>query len=370
MNVRKLFLMISVFLLFSCKKKETIIEVEKEVIVYQEPSHKWKRVKEFDINQSTTITNSKRLQNGSILFTTNYYNILYDSISDKFLVKYANQAYERQVRPLITSSFFLNVTDNGISVRSLYNSMANINFNPNYTVDPLSIDSSFFHYNFKNVFFSSDIIGNANTILYPNYTSSNIHKYTAVKFKKAITPISFPDSAIIIDTFKIITNTNYINTNRVASSIGSNLFFSMGDNKNYILDYNLDTFYVNDYVYGCIFKLNNSFSSFCSNPSIGGGTKLISTVDDGLTWQTIISGVDFQYEQYSYMNIGNKIIAHYYNHIWEIVINNNIIVKKELVNDGLEDKFINSIQMSNGKVFIGTNNGLFERSFSEFLEYK
>lgn len=33
----------------SCKKKETIVEVEKEVIVYREPEFKWKRVPHFDL---------------------------------------------------------------------------------------------------------------------------------------------------------------------------------------------------------------------------------------------------------------------------------------------------------------------------------
>jgi hypothetical protein len=47
MNTKLFLLFLIVGDFFSCKKKEKIVEVKKEVIVYQKPVYKWKQVKWF-----------------------------------------------------------------------------------------------------------------------------------------------------------------------------------------------------------------------------------------------------------------------------------------------------------------------------------
>ncbi len=370
MKLKYTFLMICFSLLFSCKKKETILEVEKEVIVYQEPSYKWNRNFYFDKIFSTTITNSRRLFDGLILFTTNNYNVLYDSAQNKFSGVTQRYSYEKQVKPLVTNGYYLAVNDYAINIYNTDKINGNVLGNINGLLFPKSIDSTFLAYDFKSNYLSGDLVGNSNKFVYPYFTKDNKYKYAIIKIKKEPTSSSFPDNAIVIDTFKTITNLNYLSTNRLTGIIGSNLFFTCGNNKNYIVNSDLDTIYINSNVYNCIFKVNNLYYSFCGGVALGGDTKLLSTSDEGLTWQVVSSGLNYQFQNLSYVNVGDKLIAFYVNQMWEVVITNNTLTTKELNNDGLDNKLINSITMSNGRVFVGTNNGVFERPFSEFIDYK
>ena len=370
MQFKNLLLVIMIGLFFSCKKKETIVEVEKEVIVYQEPGYKWKRNIYFDKNFSTTITNSRRLFDGLILFTTNNYNILYDSAQNKFSAVTQRYSYEKQVRPLITKEYYLEVNDYAINIYNTDKINGNVLGYINGLLLPKNIDSNFLAYDFKNNYLSGDLVGNSNKFVYPYFTKDNKSKYAIIKIKKEPTSSSFPDNAIVIDTFKTITNLNYVSTNRLTGVIGNNLFFTCGNNKNYIVNNDLDTIYINSNVYNCIFKVNNLYYSFCGGVALGGDTKLLSTSDEGLTWQIVSSGLNYQFQILNYVNVGDKLIAFYVGQMWEVIINNNTLAIKELSNDGLDNKLINAITMSNGRVFVGTNNGVFERPFSEFIDYK
>lgn len=355
----------------SCKKKEKIVEVEKEVIVYQDPQHKWKRITSFDASYSSKILNTKKLTNGKVLFFSDYYYVQYDSVTNSFIN--AEQAYssERQKRSLITDSFFVRCGDNSVNLYPTIR-FGSGNYQATDRFVPLSYyDPKFTYLYFKNNSFGTDIIGCNNKFLIPYYYDNFIGpsaKYLAFKTKYIQTSGSYPNYAIAIDTFKIFKDTINIFGNYPIKNIGKNLFFTMFNGKNYILNDNLDTTFINNYHYYGMFYYNNLQYAIVNS---FGTVYFMSTNNDGYSWQIIAGNINPNYQTLRFSVFNGKIIAYSFaNQIWEIQLNSNSLTAKELSNDGLENCLITSVECSNNRVFISTNNGVFERPFTEFIDYK
>jgi hypothetical protein len=100
-------------------------------------------------------------------------------------------------------------------------------------------------------------------------------------------------------------------------------------------------------------------------------TCLIKTLDDGLTWQELVCGINNNFEDLTFCEIGDKLIAYSFaNQLWEVTLTENSISAKELDNNGLENKRIKALNYCNNRVFISTESGVFERPYNEFIDYK
>ncbi|MBL7902174.1 MAG: hypothetical protein JNK73_09280 [Bacteroidia bacterium] len=238
---------------------------------------------------------------------------------------------------------------------------------------PSTYDSDFLQITgFSSTFFSSYAIA-SNTLIMLVYQSKRItNNYLAIK-------VSYPpvyeenDFSIKIEETKVICDTLGPSANHLIGPVGKNLMFTFGNNKNYLLNGNMDTtFLKNSYQFNQIFEWKGNQYSFANVVDSGyTRTCLVRSSDEGYNWEIIAEGLSYHYKSLNFSHIGNKLIANSFgNQIWEIEISNNGVTSKELVNDGLADVKIKAITYSNNKVFVATETGVFERSLTEFIEYK
>lgn len=374
MQFQYILILLSCFILLSCKKKEKIVEVEKEVIVYQDPVYKWKRVDAFKNAGSEFIRNAHRASGGFIYFAENSFNVVYDSVKDKFTFLQGSP-FERQLKPLLTNNYVIQRSDFAINILP-HNNLPD--FYLAYSEKQLymqNIDSNFNNFRIIYPVFEGEVIGNNNKLLMCYQTKNFIGlNYLAVKLKfPAMSWFNDPSFVVQVDTFKKIADPTALSSDRMIGNVGNNLLFTMGDIKNYVLDDNLDTVFVNNtYLYNDVFSYKGT--NYAIVRTVGKRccqTCLIKTLDDGLTWQELVCGINNNFEDLTFCEIGDKLIAYSFaNQLWEVTLTENSISAKELDNNGLENKRIKALNYCNNRVFISTESGVFERPYNEFIEYK
>ena len=110
------------------------------------------------------------------------------------------------------------------------------------------------------------------------------------------------------------------------------------------------------------FSWNNSYYAIGTNQ-----VAIYQTNDFGQTWtkqfniSTYLTGI---------FNFDNKLIAFVKDQIFLVTMTSTTINFKEIVNDGLTGKIITTIAKSNGMVYISTNQGIYERPYTNFYTYK
>ncbi|MBA3680553.1 MAG: hypothetical protein H0W73_05235 [Bacteroidetes bacterium] len=364
-----------ILIFFSCKKKEKIVETEKEVVIYQEPIYKWSRVKFFDQQQSSDIKNTVNLSGNRLFFYSTNNLFAYDSASNSFQDNLNTTPTDLQVIPVINNNYCTLLSHGFIrfvpTTTTIPVSWQNSSF-----INILNLDSAFYDFHFLSRYKTGEMIGNENNLIVPYHTASSMSNinYLCIKLKKYTQNSSTPSTTFIVDTFKKI-KTNPSNTPQsdyTFSAIGSNFLVRLNDSKNYIINPAFDTILINNnWFFKTAFKYNNKQYAIVYTPSL----KLASTIDEGLTWVPEYD-LGSSYEYFNYSVVGNKLIAYTSNpyvnsnNIYEIILSPSGGQVKELVNDGLNNVTIRSVNMVNNRVFISTNNGVFERAYSEFIEYK
>ena len=362
-------------ILLSCKKKTET--VEKDVIVYQNPVYKWSRVSFFDQVQSNDIKNAVNLSGHRLLFYSTNYIFIYDSTSNTFKSNWAPFSPDLQATPVITNSYCTSAAQ-GLLL------MVPTNIDPVSSADVtkmdlLQFDSAFYNFNFFPKFRTGEMIGNENSLIVPYYTAKSpgyVDYYLCIKIKEqAYSALSF--SLYVADSYKKIKASPSPSIedgyNYCFSAIGSNFLVRMNNGKNYIINSSFDTIPItNDYNFYSFFTYLNQHYAVVSTVS---GYKLATTTDQGLTWQ-IIYDLSQSFEYMNFSQVGDKLICYTGNpsinpnNLYQIIFNGSSISSKELVNDGLQNVTIRSVNMLNNQVFISTNYGVFERPYSEFIDYK
>jgi hypothetical protein len=146
----------------------------------------------------------------------------------------------------------------------------------------------------------------------------------------------------------------------------------MGNFKNYLVNENLDTTVIaTNYTFNQIFEWQHEQYSFAKFFFHGyTNISLKKKNDAGYTWQECAGDLDYNYQSLIYQTVGTKLIGHNGGQLWEISISAGSVTAKELVTDGLQGVRIKSVVCSNARVFVCTETGVFERPYSEFIEYK
>lgn len=362
------------FLGNSCKKKEKIVEVEKDVVVYQEPVYKWQRVKEFETHNCEYIKNAHRTGKGFIYFACNNYCASYDSVNNNFTF-YNGSPRDQLLKPLITNSYFTTFY-NVLDLNPTFNLPENPIDYESTLIYVKNLDSAFTNFYLGYPLFQGEVCGTDSTLLIVYNTGSYYNTYMGIKLKYPPNGLDYGyGSFITVKAFKKYFDPISYASNRLLGPIGNNLLFTMGNFKNYLLNANLDTVYINNtYSYNDIFTYKNTAYSFARSTSASGNccqTCFVSSNDNGLTWQQLATGLNPDFEQMNVELVGDKLIAFSYtNQIFEITIANTNVSAKELDNDGLANKRIKAITMSNNRVFISTESGVFERPYGAFIDYK
>ncbi|MBX3163610.1 MAG: hypothetical protein KF900_03960 [Bacteroidetes bacterium] len=356
--------------IYACRKKEKIVEIEK--IVYQETVHKWKRVDYFTQLSDEFIKSVKYVGKGFIFFSATYTDVIYDSTTNQFtaLVGFMR---DQQIQPLITEKYKLELYTHGFNLVP-HNNLPS--FPIDYTEKQVYIekyDSTFLGFVLFNY---PEIMGTGNNVLSVYQTKSGgVYNYMGFKLSYNDFYLYAANGKYIqVDSVKVFQAPLSYASNRFLGTVGTNILFVMGNERNYALTENLDTVFINNtYSFKDIFQYKNTYYAIARTTLASGNAGencLIQSSDNGLSWQEIAKGLNYDYTYLNFEQIGDKLIAYFNNQIWEMAITSDNISTKELDNDGLKNKRIKGITMSNNRVFISTESGVFERPYQEFIEYK
>jgi hypothetical protein len=365
--------------LVSCKKKQAPNEAVKEVIVYQEPSYKWKRVKNFTDHGTELIRNAERLPGGRVFFSAYNLDAIYDS-TDNTIQFFTRNLTEFSNKPLITGRYYVSAQGDFFQVRALNNrEVGTFVQYTDFYINVKSYDSAF-HGLKQGPFFSGITVASDSTIMF-DYLGLDLgranHHFLAFKLKfqdesaayngQSVFSIKPVNSLLLRDTIGVYHN-------HLVGRVGRNLMFTMGNSRNYLLNHDLDTLYVNsNYNFNQIFEWQNQQYSIARVNS-GGNLRscLVKTSDQGLNWQIAVENVDPRFENFKFTIVGNKLVGHSLgsNQLWEILIEGNSLEAKELVNEGMPGAIIKAVVYTNNRVFVCTETGVFERTYDTFIEYK
>jgi hypothetical protein len=362
---------ILLLMVFSCKKKEKVVFVEKETIVYKDSVHHWTPVAKFEsYPTSKNIGNAKNIGN-YVLFVGNTFSG-YDSLTDKFMFWSPINPNEYQKTPLITNDFWISCMYGSVLMlnptRELYS--GSFGGSNSFQFWANNYDKKFESYSFTNAgwWWHPEIIAtDKNKIFVPARDTSGypIVYALSVKVRK-----NYPFNGVDkIDTSscKKIKFPNKYEMLRPIGTIGENALYNLNVSGTYKIDYKNDTTWLfnNRSLYD-IFKFNSTYYAIGQEAAT---TKLFSTSDSGSTWQVQYSNLPWEAASFNYFEMGNRIIATYHYQIFEVVIGSNLIYK-ELDNDGIKYNDITSIVKCNGKVFLTTNYGVYTCNYSDFFKYK
>src|SRR5690606_35372537 len=103
------------------------------------------------------------------------------------------------------------------------------------------------------------------------YQTKSGSNYNYLAAKLSYYPNDFPEYLVQISAVKVFKSPLSFANNRLIGDIGSNLLFTMGNARNYVLTKNLDTTYINDlYSFNDIFQYKNTYYSIArANVSTG-----------------------------------------------------------------------------------------------------
>lgn len=356
----------------SCKKKEKIVEVEKEVIVYQEPTLHWNLIRNFDNYPTNKNVGNAKNANGLVVFAGSVFS-LYDSIQDKYSFGYNILSNELQKTPLITNDFWVSCSSYG---NILYiNPLKNV-FNNGFGSD-IQFYLSIKNYDKK---FNSFYFPNINWWQHPEIISTEKNKISILTSDSAGFPTIYClkinvikdqpfNGSVTIDTTyikKIKLPAQYLTSS--IGTIGENSFYRMSNVGIYKIDYKNDT----NLVLPRTFQLYDIFKNANKYYAIGqevSTIKLFSTLDSGLTWQEDYTNLKWDTQSLNYFEFDNKVLATINSQIFEVQIGSTLIFK-EINNEGIKNNVITSIVKCNNKVFLTTNFGVYICNYSNFYQYK
>jgi hypothetical protein len=346
----------------SCTKEKIVEkEVEKEVIVCNEPVHKWKKVEAFDGFDYALVKNASRVGNCFVLFASQSVFTVYDSVKDKFS-RFAGAFGESQPEPLITANYFVRGSSSGLEINPIQD-LPMLNYGGMFSkfVFPEIYDSLYYDY-------IPSVIGNNNLILFKY--SRKKETVGGMYFAARLELKDFGSGLqVLLDSVRLIRNTLNFGSNRVIDAVGQNLLFSMGNGRNYILTQLLDTFYTNRLgTFGRVFRHHSGNYAFFNSSGI---VHLLMTTDDGKMWTDLASNLPYELMSLSYVSVGDKVIGSSYGgQLWELTFNGSGVTLKELNNDGLDAKGIVKVVYCNNHVFVCTQSGVYERGMDVVFEYK
>ncbi len=360
--MNKIKLLLAVFVLISCKPKTN------EVLVEIERKSAWTRNTNFKYS----------LANGANSFTSlsgNLYTLAYGGIN--FGITQPDSSAEFGA----SSTFYINLADHPIDTKypisediyvlSYFSKPKNvIGFfsckNPVTIGSSISIimeeaDSTFQGFDFP-VNGESIVINKSNQVLIPYHKISNgefgynyalllvnlkliVEGYTKVRidsYKVIDLPYGLlPESVVRLKSY---------DSTFVVSTESATYFVTSNGSLSKVLDTPIyREFYYDGKFYGIGFK--DIFTSL-----------------DGKSWTLI--GTHDGLDAPEYKNIDGRVVAYWFDNLYEIIIDETGFNSVELENDGLEGNLITSISKFNSQVYVTTRSGVFFREIEDFFVEK
>lgn len=122
----------------------------------------------------------------------------------------------------------------------------------------------------------------------------------------------------------------------------------------------LRVFTYNNVLYGITQEYSNGSTDY----------KLVTSTDAGLTWNTLASKLNSSYGFLKYKQVGDQLIAMYNNQLFQLRVEPNALVAKQLDDAGLYGNRITSVMKFRNTVYVSTLSGVFTKPWQTFLTEK
>jgi len=327
----------------------------KEIIIEKEKEYRWKANSSF-VNKFAIVLNSYGTENKLNIVGYNFFSEIDPAITDEGNFQFYSKLGDDNMdyKMPVNENIFVNADAKTFIITPTSEAMG-----PNSAfIDFDKIDKDFNRFGFVYRIAGECVkINNKNQILVPYQAIYGDFKFLLINLKDE-------SASHTIDTLE----TKILNTGLASGYAGPIMF----TNKDYFLVSMVNTFKV--YADGSFSKVfDGGFKKmYYQNGILYGYTydEIYCSYDDGENW--ILSGeISEQFIlQMQYLFIDNEIILTYNSQMFHQEIVDNKINLMEIDNDGLDGKFITSINKCNDKVFVTTLSGVYYIPYKDFFVYK
>lgn len=342
-----------------------IISCEKEKVVFVEKPISWSKHDNFlnghQIQMNSYATNDNLFLFGTTLFTK------FSVVSGDSNQVYPETSYNRLDYP-IQYKLPIGSINNAAPTESYVTIRSNKEYLLNQTLKRINmydIDSNFWRFDFPPYWMSECMIlnGNNQCLIPYNTHLPNSSAQVSLSARLCILEIHRDSYNQVLDTLVPVPIP-------IDSNLGGCLSLHTFDGNFYAClskatlrispDYNV-SLVSNEKLYQ-IFKYKDALYGVGIN-------YLFKSDDNGLNWYPLLQ-VSESASFNNYQVINNELIAFRDGQILHLIIENNTIQEREIMNDGLEDTEITSISQFKGKVYVTSFSGVFTKDLSAFFTYK
>lgn len=357
-TMKKLLFLLSIAIVFVSCEKEQIIEVENNC--------HWKLHPAF-VYDNVSQLNSHASKDAIFFLGYEFFARIENAggnsdISDEYVEFYelGNEQPSQSKFPISDDYFISRGRQFGYLRFAPNENPMNFNGSSDFFLSMTDVDSTFYDFDFLSYASGECIkINNSKQALVPYQVKVDaqlLHKLALVSVK-----IEQSYYNILLDTIKtqIIEFPDIQNQSVIALESVDDYFFVTLSSSVYRVDSLGDIVKVFD---GRIYRM------FSDSDSYYGIThdNLYRSRNEGLSWEQVVQ-VQFELSQISMTNVDDRIVGFRYGQLWEFVMDGDVMIARELDNDGLDGNSITSVSVRNGRVYLTTLSGVYYKSIDKFF---